>query len=450
MARTSKKKKRDKKRKICTIVALGFVAVFALFSFSLALEVQGTAGYVADETWYVSSSRNVLRETFGVQPSYVDSLGRHHYTVFFSSRSVLKDDNESFMNFIKDEFEGDVTKGYDKVDAISIATFKELDREAVLNAFPGIKIIQSGFNYPDAYNIGSYMNYEHPPLVKYILGFSMLTLGDQPIVWRLPGVIAGSLSLLIAYLIVVKLLNGEAISLLVFPLALTDPVLRAMSSVAMLDIYVVLFIALSMFFALRKSYFLSALFIGLAASCKLTGAFPAVALFLLMLILRKSSVKKMIFYPFAVPFLTWLSINSPLIVKLGFQRWSLEFVNGLKWFATSRPPGPAVSTPWGWFVNENPFTLSTNPNVFASVNPAVYILAIVALALTPYMARKIRRDAMVPAFWFAFSFLGYVSIYIIGNRTMYSFYVVTLSVMAYALACMLLYYLISYFEKRSK
>lgn len=439
----------NKRQKICTIIALICVAAFAFLTLWLASEIQGTSGYATDETWYVSSARNILREVFGVQPSYIDSSSRHHYTVFFSSRSDLKKDNENLINFIKNEFEGDITKEYDKANAISIATLKELDREAVIKAFPKVKIIQGGFSYPDVYAADSYLNTEHPPLVKYILGLSMLTLGDQPIIWRIPSVVAGSLTLLLTYFIVAKLLNNEAIALLVFPMAFTDPILRAMSSVAMLDIYVAFFIALSMWFALRRSYFLSALFIGLASSCKLTGVFLVFALFFLMLVLRKSSVKKTIFYPFAVPFLAWLSFNSPFIIKFGFQKWAGELVNGLKWFATSRPLGPQVSTPWGWFVNENPFMLNSNPNVSASVNPVVYILALIALILTPYIAYKINRNSILPAFWFVFSFLSYVSIYILGNRALYSFYVVTLSPMAYVLACTLIYYFIEKIQKNT-
>jgi len=440
----------DERQKICVAIAVAFASAFALVCFSLAAQMRGTSGYVADETWYVISSRNILREVFGVQPSYVDFSGRYNYTVFFQSRSALKNDNERFRNFIINEFDGAITKDYDKAIAISIATFKELDREAVVRVFPEVKVIQSGYCYPDVSGADSYMNAEHPPLVKYILGLSMLTLGDHPIIWRIPGIIAGSLALLITYFLVARLLNDEAIALLVFPLAFTDPILRAMSSVAMLDIYVVFFLALSMWFALRRNYFLSAIFIGLASTSKFTGIFSIGALFLLMLILRRSGVKKLIFYPFVVPFLVWLAFNSPLVIKWGLQGWIGEIQNGLRWFLTSRPPGPTVSDPWGWFVNQSPFMLSSNPDVFASVNPAVYILALISLIFTPYIAYKANRDSIVPAFWFLFTFLGYVSIYFLGNRTMYSFYVVTLSVMAYAMACTLLYYFISYLESRSK
>ncbi|KUO42628.1 MAG: hypothetical protein APZ16_01800 [Candidatus Hadarchaeum yellowstonense] len=438
----------DERRVICSILAVALTAAFSLFCFNLALQMQGTSGYVADETWYVLSSRNILREVFGVQPAYIDSEGRHNYTIFFQSYSALKEDNERFRNFIRNEFCGVVTKDYDKAVAISVATVEEIDPSAVFAAFPRVKVIQSGYFYPDVSGADSYKNAEHPPLVKYLIGISMLLLGDQPIVWRIPSIIAGSLALLVTYFLVSRLLNNEVVALLVFPFAFTDPVFRAMSSIAMLDIYVTLFLSLSMWFALRRDYFLSAFFLGLAATSKFTGVFSIAALFLLML-LRRSSLKKIIVYSFLFPFMIWFVFNSPLIFKWGLSGWIGEIQNGLRWFLTSRPPGPAVSDPWGWFVNQNPFTLNVSPDVFAAVNPAVYLIALVSLVITPYLSYKANRDAAVPALWFLFTFLGYVLVYLLGNRTMYSFYVVTLSTMAYALASVFLFYLLNYLESRT-
>ena len=427
---------KNKKRVICVIIALILTLTFAYTSFKTAGEVQGTIGYVSDETWYVSSARNILREVFGAQPSYVDPEGRHHYTVFFSSSSDLNQIREKFRIFIERELDGVITHGYSKTPAISIATPEELDYENLFETFPKIKIIQSGYNYPDADAIGNYLNTEHPPLVKYIIGFSMLTLGDEPINWRIPGIIAGSITILLVYLIVAKLTNNGFISLFVFLFAFTDPILKAMSTIAMLDIYTALFIALSAWFAVRRNYFLSAIAVGLATSCKLTGVFSAGALLLFMAIHRKSSAKQLILYPVLIPFLVWLLFNLPLIANFGFQKWFGNIVGSLSWGITSRPPGPPTSTPWGWFVNENVFAPS-----FA-VAPVIYFTALIALIFVPHLARKIDRNYLVPGLWFSMTFLGYVFVYILGNRTLYSFYVVTLSPMVYVLAGVLVYYFI--------
>jgi predicted membrane-bound dolichyl-phosphate-mannose-protein mannosyltransferase len=443
--------KMNKKRIICVIVALVLTSTFAYASFSLAKEIQGSQGYATDETWYVSSARNILREVFGAQPSYVDSDGMHHYTIFFSSSSALDNVRGNFRRFIEREFDGSVVAPrYDKTAAVAIATSGELDYEKVLEAFPEVKIIQSGYRYPDAADIGNYLNTEHPPLVKYIIGFSMLTLGDEPINWRIPGIIAGSITILLVYLIVAKLINNEFIALFVYLFAFTDPILRAMSSIAMLDIYTALFIALSAWFAVRRNYLLSGIAVGLASSCKLTGVFSAGALLLFMAIHRKSSAKQLILYPVLIPFLVWLLFNFPLIANFGFQKWFGNIVGSLSWGITSRPPGPPASTPWGWFVNENVFWLNFNPNVSASVTPVIYFTALIALIFVPYLGHRINRNYLVPGLWFSITFLGYVFVYIIGNRTLYSFYAVTLSPMVYVLACVLVYYFIQNVRRHFK
>ena len=453
---------KNKKRIICVTVALILTLTFAYTSFSLATEMQGSQGYVSDECWYVSSARNILREVFGVQPSYVDPEGMRHYTVFFSSSSDLNQIRENFRIFIEKLGGRIVPCSYSKTPAISIAIPEELDHENLLETFPKIEIIQSGYNYPDAERIENYLNLEHPPLAKYIIGLSMLTLGDEPINWKIPGIIAGSMTILLVYLIVAKLIKNEFIALFVYLFAFTDPIFKAMSSIAMLDIYAAFFMTLSAWLAMRRNYFLSALAVGLAASCKLTGVFSAGALFLFMIIgymadaprrsrarrrrrwrafrqVLREKTGKLILYPIVIPFLVWLLFNLPLIVNLGFQKWFGDVTGGLGWFITPKTGG---SGPWGWFVNQDVFALNFNPDVFASVAPVIYLMALIALIFVPHLARKINRNYLVPGLWFSMTFLGFVFVYILGNRSLYSFYAVALSPMVYVLAGVLVYYLI--------
>jgi predicted membrane-bound dolichyl-phosphate-mannose-protein mannosyltransferase len=460
---------KNKKRIICLIVALVLTSIFAYACFSLATEMQGAQGYVSDECYYVSAARNILREVFGVQPSYVDSNGEHHYTIFFSSIPARDSVMENFKTFIASEFNGSVVApSYTETPAVAIATKVELNYESVREAFPEVKIIQSGYSHPDKVSM-NLLNTEHPPLAKYIIGLSMLTLGDQPINWRIPSIIAGSITILLVYLIVAGLTKNEFIALFVYLFAFTDPILRAMSSIAMLDIYAVLFMTLSAWLAIRRNYFWSAIAVGLATSCKYSGAFSAVALFLFMAIgymtdtLRRSRTQrrrwwrafrqvlrekanKLILYSIVIPLLVWFLFNLPLIVHLGFQNWlvgtrntdRLSVLEGFAWFTGSKTGGPA---PWGWFVNQNVFWFNFNPDVSASVNSVIYFMALIALIFVPHLARKVNRNYLVPGLWFSITFLGFVLVYILGNRGQYSFYVIALSPMVYVLACVLVYYL---------
>jgi predicted membrane-bound dolichyl-phosphate-mannose-protein mannosyltransferase len=452
----------NKKQIICAEIVLILTLAFAYTSFKTAQEAQGSMGYVSDEKWYVCSARNILREVFGVQPSYVDSWGLRHYTIFFSSSSDFNDVRENFRNFIRTEFEGDITYTYDKTAGVSIATQKELNYENVSRNFPQIIIIQSGYNYhPDTDSgLENSLNPEHPPLVKYIIGLSMLTLGDQPINWRIPGIIAGSLTVLLVYLIVAKLINNKFIALPVYLFAFTDPVMKAMSSIAMLDIYAAFFVTLSAWLALRRNYFLSAISVGLAASCKLNGLFAAPALFLLMVIQHKPPLSgtrktklvqfakrlinpRLYIYALIIPIFIIFIFDIPFTARFGWGWLTNNFPGNIHWFLTSKEGG---SAPWGWFVNQNAFAMNFNPDIVASVNSATYFASVIGLAFIPYLAYKVKRDYLVPGFWFSFTFLGFVSVYLLGNRSLHSFYAVALSPMVYVLAFVFVYYFI-YFIK---
>jgi len=452
---------KNKKRIICVIVALALTSTFAYASFSLATEMQGSHGYVSDECYYVSAARNILREVFGVQPSYVDSNGEHHYTVFFSSIPARDNAMENFETFITSEFNGSVVAhSYTETPAVAIATKVELNYESVREAFPEVQIIQSGYSYPDMNNAGGHLNTEHPPLVKYIIGLSMLTLGDEPINWRIPGIIAGSITILLVYLIVARLIKNEFIALFVYLFAFTDPILRAMSSIAMLDIYAALFITLSMWLAMRKNYLLSAISIGLAAACKLNGLFAAPALFLLMVIQHKPPLSgtrktklvqfarrlnnpRLYIYALIIPIFIIFIFDIPFTARFGWGWLTNNFPGNIHWFLTSKEGG---SAPWGWFVNQNAFAMNFNPDIVASVNSATYFASVIGLAFIPYLAYKVKRDYLVPGFWFSFTFLGFVSVYFLGNKSLYSFYAVALSPMVYVLAFVFVYYFI-YFIK---
>lgn len=433
------KVRKNVKKFLFLITVIGILS-FAFYAFSIASSLTGTIGYTSDECWYVSSSRNILREIFHLQPSYVDDSGLHHYTIFFQSFYWQEVYVTELENFLEQEYGGKIIIKYNKTPAFSIVTEKVLDREKFLEQFKYVSIIQSGYNYPDNQNIEYYMNAEHPPLVKYLIGFSMLVFGDKPLSWKIPGIILASLTLAIVCLIVYKISNNQFLPLLVLICAFADAVFIAMSCIAMLDIYVTFFIALSMWFALKERYLLSSISIGLAASAKLTGVFPLIALLTIFMLWKVNYIKTIV-YSFIVPPIVWLSSNIPLILSWGPTRWYSELENGLKWHITSRPEGPPTSPPWGWFYNQNPFALHFNPDLAAKVNPVVYFMAIILLFFIPYLYLKVNKKYAIPSLWFIFTFLGYLGVYLLGNRTLYSFYVVTLSPMAYILASLLILHL---------
>jgi predicted membrane-bound dolichyl-phosphate-mannose-protein mannosyltransferase len=413
---------------------------FAYESFTLANNMQGTLGYVSDECWYASSSKNILRELFNVQPSYI-SDGYYHYSIFFNDPSDLANMIPSLNSTLNAQYGGYILPTtYNNTLCLNVVTQKPLNEQSIKDSIQGIELIQAGYKYPDIAGIENYMNTEHPPLAKYIIGFSMLSLGDKPISWRIPSIILGTLMLVLICLIVYKLTDNLFIVFLIFLFAFVDSIFMAMSSVAMLDIYAAFFLTLSAWLALRNNFFLSAVSLGLSASSKLTGVFPVIALLIYMLVIRFDVIKSFV-YPLIVSPAVYVSVNIPLILHYGFKNWVSQVENGSKWDITNRPTGPPVSTPWGWFYNQNPFALNFKPDVIAKVDPVIYIMALVMLVFIPYIYFKINKKYLIPTLWFLAGFFGFVGVYLLGNKTQYSFYVITLTPMVYVLAAAFIYYL---------
>ena len=419
-------------RFICLIAALILTLIFSYTCLRVSLDVKGTLSYVSDEVWYVNSARNILREVFNTQPLYIDDEGYIYYTIFFKSFN----DRSYSRDGILQEVDGVIVYEYSRVPALAVKTLKPLE----LEKFEGVKFIQRGYMYGDHEAIGNYLNTEHPPLAKYIIGLSMLLLGDKPLSWRIPSIVLGSLTILIVYLVVVKLTN-PFIGLTVFMFAFLDPIFRGLSSIAMLEVYTTFFTALSMILALKKRYCLSAMAIGLAAASKLTGVFPIPAL-LIYMILRGEHSSKAILISIYIPLIVWISINIPFIAYMGIQQWIQSIEGGLKWHLTPRPLGAPTSTPWGWFINENPFPLHYNPDLSASVNPAIYIIALASLIFTPYLSARV-GEYLIPSLWFTVIFIGYLLVYFAGNRTMYSFYTLILTPSIYVLTSTLIHIVLS-------
>lgn len=423
---------------IIVIIFVSLLSIYVYNTYNLATNIN-TQEYVSDEVWYVNSARNILRTVFGLQPAYVDTQGYSYYTIVFNSTSSVEN-NELTVQNIVNSLHGNITKIYTQFPGIGIKVPKNVNVN-IFSSIPGVIFIQSGYPYPDVSNIENYMNYEHPPLFKYMIGFSMLVFGDEPLSWRLPSLIMGIGSIVLVFLIVlqlVRVMNNPIVEVLAVIIALIAPLFDAiminMTSIAMLDIGLAFFSILSLYFALNNRYALSAIMIGLATSIKLSGVFLVPALYITMR-LKGRSIRDALLFSIYTPIALWFIMNLPLISYIGIKSWlDLSVTGAISWHLSSRPPnGPPSSPPWGWLINQNPFYLHYNPTMSATLNMGVYLLTVALIFFSPFLASKINRNLIIPVFWFIFPFLGYTTVYMLGNHTLYSFYAVMISPITYIL-----------------
>ncbi|MFZ8856308.1 MAG: glycosyltransferase family 39 protein [Candidatus Nanopusillus sp.] len=296
--------------------------------------------------------------------------------------------------------------------------------------------------FPSGKNLIDYFNLEHPPLAKYIIGIFIYFLGYNYWVWRIPSWILGSLIIILSFLITRRIVGnnifGNIAGIITSVLIISDPNIWIMHGIAMLDIYVSFFSILSLYYLIKNDIIKSSISFGLAFSSKFSGAFLIFPLLYYIKGINISRIKRF-FYVIILPLIVYLFLNIPLIIYFGFFSWfNQSFLNALKWSITTghivNAPNQ-ISSPWQWLLNIHPFYLGTYSgnnlylnNFYASVNNYIMILWLI---LTPLIFILKDRKVNVSYLYPLSIYLGFFLIYILGNDTLFTYYVSNFMPMIY-------------------
>jgi len=138
------------------------------------------------------------------------------------------------------------------------------------------------------------INFEHPPLAKYLIGLSAVVFNNPNVI----GAALGVFSLLILYELSKKILGRSLFALVpVFMLSL-ERLFISFSSTSMLDIYLVFFLLLSILLYSHVDSDVKLLggsvALGLATACKLTGMLAIPSLMISIIMRKKSAWKQLL------------------------------------------------------------------------------------------------------------------------------------------------------------
>lgn len=165
-----------------------------------------------------------------------------------------------------------------------------------------------------------YLNFEHPPLGKFIISYGITIFGDNPFGWRIASVVFSVAASIIVYLIAKRMFGGFFIPITASVFLLVETYWFVSSRLAMLDIFLATFslaaiLFLWQFFVEKKNYqlILSALFIGLAGAIKLNGFFLVIPLIIIIIYLKRK--KALIAITLAIIILTYLASYMPLYLN---------------------------------------------------------------------------------------------------------------------------------------
>ncbi len=424
------------------IAVLLFLPILGLKYAYLDEKILSIDDYISDEQWYVSAAINMYRSIFGADLLSKYNATHYQYTVIINTNCTR---HEAVEELREEGLRLDIIekRHYTKIDAFNIVVGEPFPRKLVEKLIC-VKDVMPGIA-PNEANINAYLNLEHPPLVKYIVGFSMYVIGVNSYAWRMPSLIAGyALIFLALYLIVVYILakgsaTKEKAAMLVFAYTvvvvavLYDRLFYSLTSITLLDVYTAMFTLLALTLSFHRKNLAAAIAIGLAGSSKMTGFFAIPWLYLSSRIdERKPSTA--VIYAVLVPLLVYILVNAPLIAYYGPSKWISELYGALKWHTTSRPPGPPSTDPLGLIVTSNPFPLYyVGGLVFltARCDPAICIIGLATSLLALVLIvdtcalyncptsspRIVKHSSLVLSLW-----LGYWLVYLAGNHTLYTFY----------------------------
>jgi dolichyl-phosphate-mannose--protein O-mannosyl transferase len=138
------------------------------------------------------------------------------------------------------------------------------------------------------------LNPMHPPLAKQLMALSIRSFGDQPLGWRYPGVLFGSLAIVAMYLCGLALFARQGPAVATALLAFFNQMVFVQSRIAMLDIFALafgLFAVAAFMHGFRKEkphlWFASTgLACGLAVACKWSGLFVLATCIVIVAVVR--------------------------------------------------------------------------------------------------------------------------------------------------------------------
>ncbi len=247
----------------------------------------------------------------------------------------------------------------------------------------------------------------HPPLAKEFMTLSMLLLKSQDAwAWRFPGAILGIISVFLVYKLAKLLFNNEPVALVSAFLFSIDGLNFVQSRTGMNDIYLVTFMLACLYYLLKKKYFFSSIFLGLALASK----WSALYLFgfvLLVLIIQVDRKKPLLILKKYLPFLLvppilylvtyipffLLGHNVSQFIELQRQMWYYHsHLKATHDYASSWWSWPLDLYPVWFYVQYYPNNVISN--IFTFGNPVLFWAGTGAVLVTIWDFIKLKSKSL--------------------------------------------------------
>jgi len=272
----------------------------------------------------------------------------------------------------------------------------------------------------------------HPPLAKYFMAASIKTFGDNPVGWRFPSVLAGTLLALAIFGVTYKLTGEKRTAYIAWLLTIAGGFWYFLSRLAMLSIYELAFemTAIWVFLTAIETdgipwWCASGVFFGLSIASRWLGAMGL--LICIAIALRKHHLYKSCALAMTA-LVTYLAAWIPLLVRAHMPlRYLIDANLFIFRFHHNPAGGWDTGEPWWTWLVRTGQTRSFSPFL---ANPIVAALGLAALALICASPAK-RRFALL-----ALLYIAHMLPWVLGVRpvTYYYYYFEAYTFLAMALA----------------
>ena len=286
----------------------------------------------------------------------------------------------------------------------------------------------------------------HPPVGKWLIASGIRIFGDNEFGWRIAAVIAGTLTVYLTAKIAQRIFHENKWATLAAILMALDGLNLVMSRTALLDIFLTLFILLSVNAWLKGNYLAFAIYLGLAMGSKWSALYFIVAFLIIELILNKNLLRVLrvgatSVFIYLISWVGWFSSDNgwdrnsksnPFASLINYHREMLNFHTGL----TENHSYQA--NPWGWIVMGRPTSFfyeapkgcgakSCAQEVLAIGTPILWWLGAIALLfliganLHNFAMRELDLGVLIP---FIGIVAGYLPWFFFQERTVFTFYAI--------------------------
>ena len=288
----------------------------------------------------------------------------------------------------------------------------------------------------------------HPPVGKWLIAAGIKLFGDSEFGWRIAVAVAGTLTIYLTARIAQRIFHENKWANLAALLMVLDGLNLVMSRTALLDIFLTLFVLLSVNAWLKGRYLNFAIYLGLAMGCKWSALYFIIVFLLLELLINRDLLRviKVGLTSVGVYLLTWLgwfssslgwdrdSRSNPITSLIYYHKEMLGFHTGL----TEKHSYQA--NPWSWIVMGRPTSFfyqspkgcgskSCAQEILAIGTPILWWLGALALVvliginLHNFAMREFEMASLIP---FLGIVAGYLPWFFFQKRTVFTFYAIVI------------------------